>query len=107
MILAVSASENLELHCSDSFFEWDTGERGVPAFSSGFSQSGWRLRQSPALRMGVSSVAAAGLVWAAPNLQSWNQRLDAELASRGFFKSNADPSLWIRQCDGGAVTTIL
>jgi hypothetical protein len=38
--------------------------------------------------------------------RAWNERLQGELARRGFAQSNADPSLWIVNGEGGAVLTL-
>jgi hypothetical protein len=38
--------------------------------------------------------------------RAWNERLQGELARRGFAQSDADPSLWIDNGEGGAVLSL-
>jgi hypothetical protein len=40
-------------------------------------------------------------------LLAWNERLETELTARGFVQSNTLPSLWIPNCEGGAVLTLI
>jgi hypothetical protein len=101
MMMAIAAHEHLELRRFDVHTAFLNGWLKeevymlVPAGLEGqLGTAGKVLR----LRRAIYGLRQAS--------RAWNESLQGELARRGFSQSNADPSLWIVDGEGGAVLSL-
>jgi hypothetical protein len=101
MMMAIAAHEDLELRQVDVRTAFLNGWLKEEAYLRVPAGLDWQLGAAGKVFRLLRAIY--GLRQAT---RAWNERLQGELARRGFAQSDADPSLWIVNGEGGAVLSL-